>query len=118
MLVALPENTTSTHITQLTIACYFSSRRLGSLLASAITALKCTQPHRERHIHVYIYKQKKNHSRARWGTPLIPALRRERQVDLGLGDQPGLQREFYNIQGYMEKFCLKKIKNKIKKLKK
>ena len=44
--------------------------------------------------------------------PLIPALRRQRQADLGVQGQPGLQSEF---QGYTEKPCLK---NKTKQNKK
>jgi hypothetical protein len=51
----------------------------------------------------------------RW-TPLIPALRRQRQADFGVRGQPGLQSEFQDSQGYTEKSCLeKKIKKKRKK---
>jgi hypothetical protein len=57
---------------------------------------------------------------ALWLTPLIPALRRQRQADFSL---PGLQSEFQDSQGYTEKPCLKKqnktkqnkTKNKTKK---
>jgi hypothetical protein len=38
-------------------------------------------------------------------------LRRKRQVDLWVWDQPGLQSEFQDNQGYTEKPCLKKKKN-------
>jgi hypothetical protein len=40
-------------------------------------------------------------------TPLMSALRRQRQVDLWIGGQPGLQSEFQDSQGYTEKPCLK-----------
>jgi hypothetical protein len=43
--------------------------------------------------------------------PLIPALGRQRQVDQG---QPGLQSKFQDSQGYTEKPCLKKQKQKQK----
>jgi hypothetical protein len=46
--------------------------------------------------------------------PLIPALRRQRQVDFWVQGQPGLQREFQDSQGYTEKPCLKKKKIKPK----
>ena len=41
-----------------------------------------------------------------WRTPLIPALERQRQVDLC---------EFEDSQGYTDKTCLKKKKRKEKK---
>jgi hypothetical protein len=44
-------------------------------------------------------------SRVWWRTPLIPALRRQRQVDFWVRD-PGLQSEFQDSQGYTEKPCL------------
>jgi hypothetical protein len=40
--------------------------------------------------------------------PLITALRRQRQVDLEVQGQPGLQSEFQDSQGYTEKPCLRK----------
>jgi hypothetical protein len=43
-----------------------------------------------------------------WRTPLIPALRRQRQVDFWVRGQPGLQSEFQDSQGYTEKPCLEK----------
>jgi hypothetical protein len=43
-----------------------------------------------------------------WCTPLAPALGRQRQVDLWVQSQPGLQSEFQNSQGCTEKPCLKK----------
>jgi hypothetical protein len=41
---------------------------------------------------------------------LIPALGRQRQADLSVEGQPGLQSEFQGSQGYTEKPCLKKNK--------
>jgi len=41
---------------------------------------------------------------------LIPALRRQRQIDLRVRGQPGLQNEFQDCQDYTEKPCLKKTK--------
>ena len=43
---------------------------------------------------------------------LIPALRRQRQVDLQVRGQPHLQSEFQDSQGYTEKSCLEKKRNK------
>jgi hypothetical protein len=43
---------------------------------------------------------------------LIPALGRQRQADLWVQDQPGLQSEFQDSQGYTEKFCLKQQSKK------
>jgi hypothetical protein len=43
-----------------------------------------------------------------WRTPLIPALGRQRQVDFWVRGQPGLQSEFKDSQGYIEKPCLEK----------
>jgi hypothetical protein len=48
---------------------------------------------------------------------LIPALRRQRQVDFWIRGQPGLQSEFRDSQGYTEKPCLEK-QTKTKKTKK
>jgi hypothetical protein len=48
----------------------------------------------------------------RWCTPLIPALRRQRQADFWVQGQPGLQSEFQDSQGYTEKPCLKKPEKK------
>jgi hypothetical protein len=47
-----------------------------------------------------------------WRTPLIPALGRQRQADFWVQGQPGLQSEFQDSQGYTEKPCLGKTKNK------
>jgi hypothetical protein len=38
-----------------------------------------------------------------WHTPLIPALRRQRQADFWVQGQPGPQSEFQDSQGYTEK---------------
>jgi hypothetical protein len=46
--------------------------------------------------------------------PLIPALGRQRQVDVWVWGQLGLQNKFQDSQGYTEKPCLKKT-NKQKK---
>jgi hypothetical protein len=56
--------------------------------------------------------------RAWWRTPLIPALRRQRQADFSVQGQPGLQSEFQNSQGYTEKPCLENQKTKKPKKKK
>jgi hypothetical protein len=42
----------------------------------------------------------------RWCMPVIPALRRQRQSDFLVRDQPGLQSELQDSQGYTEKLCL------------
>ncbi|EDL01459.1 mCG147000, partial [Mus musculus] len=42
-------------------------------------------------------------------TPLIPALGRQRQVDLRIRGQPGLQSEFQSSQDYTEKPCLGRV---------
>jgi hypothetical protein len=47
-----------------------------------------------------------------WRTPLIPALKRQRQADFWVRGQPGLQSEFQDSQGYTEKPCLEKPKKK------
>jgi hypothetical protein len=49
-----------------------------------------------------------------WRMPLIPALGRQRQADFWVRGQPGLQSEFQDNQGYTEKPCLEKQKNKTK----
>ena len=41
-------------------------------------------------------------------TPLIPALRSQRQADFWVWREPGLQSEFLDSQGYTEKRCLEK----------
>ena len=45
-----------------------------------------------------------------WGTPLISAPERQKQEDLWVQGQPGLQSEFQDSQNYTEKPCLKKKK--------
>jgi hypothetical protein len=47
-----------------------------------------------------------------WSPPLIPAFGRQRQVNLWVQDQPGLQSEFQDSQGYTEKPCYGKKKKK------
>jgi hypothetical protein len=47
-----------------------------------------------------------------WRTPLIPALGRQRQVDFWVQGQPGLQSEFQYSQGYTEKPCLEKSRER------
>jgi hypothetical protein len=42
--------------------------------------------------------------------PLIPALGKQRQVDLQVQGQPGLHSEFQDSQSYSEKLHLKKKK--------
>jgi hypothetical protein len=43
-----------------------------------------------------------------WHVPLIPALGRQKQVDLcGFKNQPGLQGGFQDIQSYLMRLCLK-----------
>jgi hypothetical protein len=51
-----------------------------------------------------------------WRTPLIPALGRQRQADFSVRGQPDLQSEFQDSQGYTEKPCLEKPKEKEKKV--
>jgi hypothetical protein len=48
-----------------------------------------------------------------WCTPLIPALRRQRQADFWVQGQPGLQSEFQDSQGYRETLSRKPPKIKI-----
>ena len=47
--------------------------------------------------------------------PLVPVLRKQSQADLWVQDQPGLQKEFQDSQGYTEKPCLEKRKRKRKR---
>jgi hypothetical protein len=47
-----------------------------------------------------------------WLMPLIPALRRQRQANLWVWGQPGLQSVFQDSQGYIERPCFKNNKNK------
>ena len=42
-----------------------------------------------------------------WCMPLTPALGRQSQVDFCVQGHPGLQSEFQDSQGYIEKPCLK-----------
>jgi hypothetical protein len=50
-----------------------------------------------------------------WHMTLIPTLWRKRQVDLQVQDQPGLQSEFQDRQGYTEKPCLIKTQQATKR---
>jgi hypothetical protein len=45
----------------------------------------------------------------------VPALGRQREVDFWVRGQPGLQSEFQDSQGYTQKPCLEKNKNKKQK---
>lgn len=47
-----------------------------------------------------------------WCSPLIPVPGRQRQVNLCVRGQPGLQSKFQNNQDYTEKPCLQKQTNK------
>ena len=49
-----------------------------------------------------------------WHTPLIPGLGRKRQADFWVRDQPCLQSESQDSQGYTEKTCLEKQNKKTK----
>jgi hypothetical protein len=51
-------------------------------------------------------------SQAWWLTPLIPELGRQSQADFWVRGQSGLQSEFQDSQGYTEKPCLEKQKQK------
>jgi hypothetical protein len=59
--------------------------------------------------------KKKNRARQWWPTPLIPALGRQRQVDLWVQGQPGLQSEFQDSQGYTEKLFPSSTSTPLKK---
>jgi hypothetical protein len=43
-----------------------------------------------------------------WCTHLTPILKRERQADIWVRGQPGVQSKFQDSQGYTEKPCLEK----------
>jgi hypothetical protein len=65
-------------------------------------------------------KKKKKEKGCSWAcgtllSPLIPALRRQRQADFWVQGQPGLQSDFQDSQGCTEKPCLEKPKKKKKK---
>ena len=49
---------------------------------------------------MFLLLRKEEASRAWWRTPLIPALGRQRQVDLRARGQSGPQSEFQDSQGY------------------
>ena len=52
--------------------------------------------------------KKKKKQQQQTQTPLIPALRCQRQADFWVWGEPGLQSEFLDSQGYTEKRCLEK----------
>ena len=62
-------------------------------------------------------RQKLPSSQEWWHRPLIPALGRQRQSHFLVQCQPGLQSEFQDSEGYTEKPCLEKTKNKKNKKK-
>lgn len=47
-----------------------------------------------------------------WLTPLIPALKRQKQADFWVQGHPGLQIEFHGSHSYTEKPCLKKLEQR------
>ena len=53
-------------------------------------------------------KKKQQQQQQQTQTPLIPALRSQRQADFWVWGEPGLQSEFLDSQGYTEKRCLEK----------
>jgi hypothetical protein len=55
---------------------------------------------------IRVYETKR--ARQWWCMPVIAALGRQRQVDFWVRGQPGLQSEFQDSQGYTEKPCLEK----------
>jgi hypothetical protein len=55
-------------------------------------------------------RNKTTYSRLWCHMPLVPALGRQRQVDLWVRGQPGLLSEFQDSQDYTEKPCLEKLK--------
>ena len=57
-------------------------------------------------------KKKKQQQQQQTQTPLIPALRCQRQADFWVWGEPGLQSEFLDSQGYTEKPCLETKQNK------
>ena len=60
-------------------------------------------------------RQKLPSSQEWWHRPLIPALGWQRQSHFWVQCQPGLQSEFQDSEGYTEKPCLDKTKNKKQK---
>jgi hypothetical protein len=60
--------------------------------------------------HAYTYIKGKM-SQAWWYMPLIPALRRQRQPDLSVQGQPGIQNEFQNSQEYTKTLYQKTDQN-------
>jgi hypothetical protein len=83
----------------------FGERRAGWVMDSP------NYPGQSTWMPVYLGELKTPH----WRTPLIPALRRQRQrqADFRVWGQPGLQSKFQDSQGYTEKPCLEK-QNKTK----
>jgi hypothetical protein len=63
----------------------------------------------------YFFKLKKNYAGHWWCTPLIPVLRRQRQVDFWVPGQPSLQSELQDSQGLHRETLSQKTKTKKKK---
>jgi hypothetical protein len=95
-----------------------SGNKTSSQLVREIKTMSCFwrglkfSPQHYTHIRCLTSVTPVSRSRAWWRTPLVPALGRQRQVDLWVRGQPGLQSEFQDNQGYTEKPCLEKTKTK------
>jgi hypothetical protein len=98
---------TPVHDTSFFFVCLFVWFFETGFLCVALVVLELTD---------YIHKD----SRAGqwWCTPLIPAFGRQRQTDLCVRGQPGLQSEFQDSQDYTGKLCIEKIKKPDQKKKK
>jgi hypothetical protein len=73
--------------------------------------LEDTRGHIYRHS-TWTHTSKKKKDPGSGGTCLIMPLGRQRQADLSVRGQPGLQSEFQDSQGYTEKPCLRKKERK------
>ena len=86
-LAEVPGSIPSTHIRQITTTCNSRSR---GLMPSGLQGTCLHMVHRNSHRHTYIHTDKNvNLGWVWWHTPLIPALRRQRQVDLRVPGQSG-----------------------------